>query len=89
MDSRQVEESSFQDIDNSPCYREHGLYVGVRSMRTRYNRRERSSGSMGVPVVSAGESEELLVAYIDTKRVEDVRKKLPAYKDRRPELYIV
>jgi predicted amidohydrolase len=44
---------------------------------------------MGVPVVSAGESEELLVAYIDTKRVEDVRKKLPAYKDRRPELYIV
>jgi predicted amidohydrolase len=44
---------------------------------------------MGVPVVSAGESEELLVAYIDTKRVEDVRKKLPAYKDRRPDLYTI
>jgi len=44
---------------------------------------------MGVPVATAGEVETLLCAYIDTDRVEAVRKKLPAYKDRRPELYTI
>lgn len=44
---------------------------------------------MGVPVSTAGEVETLLPAYIDLDRVEAVRKKLPAYKDRRPELYSI
>ena len=44
---------------------------------------------MGVPVVSGGEGEELLVAQIDMDRVKEVRAKLPAYKDRRPELYTI
>jgi predicted amidohydrolase len=44
---------------------------------------------MGVPIASGGESEELLVARIDLDRVETVRAKLPAYKDRRPELYTI
>lgn len=44
---------------------------------------------MGVPIASGGESEELLVARIDLDRVEAVRAKLPAYKDRRPELYTI
>lgn len=42
---------------------------------------------MGVPVACAGEREELLPCYIDLDRVSSVRKKLPSYKDRRPELY--
>lgn len=44
---------------------------------------------MGVPVATAGEVETLVCAYIDTDRIEAVRKKLPAYKDRRPELYTI
>ena len=44
---------------------------------------------MGVPVATAGEVETLLCAHIDLDRVESVRKKLPAYKDRRPELYTI
>ena len=44
---------------------------------------------MGVPVVSGGEGEELLVARIDMDRVKEVRDTLPAYKDRRPELYTI
>ena len=40
-------------------------------------------------IASGGESEELLVARIDLDRVEAVRAKLPAYKDRRPELYTI
>lgn len=44
---------------------------------------------MGVPVASAGEGETLLPVYIDLDRVEEVRAKLPAYKDRRPELYTI
>ena len=43
---------------------------------------------MGVVVASAGEVPALICAEIDTDRVEEVRKKLPAYKDRRPELYV-
>ena len=42
---------------------------------------------MGVPVATAGEEECLLCAHIDLERVERVSAKLPAYKDRRPELY--
>ena len=44
---------------------------------------------MGVPVATAGEVETLLCAHIDLDRVEEVRKKLPAYKDRRPALYTI
>ena len=44
---------------------------------------------MGVNIALAGETEQLLVAEIDTDRIEAVRKKLPAYKDRRPELYTI
>ncbi|MCD8077735.1 MAG: carbon-nitrogen hydrolase family protein [Lachnospiraceae bacterium] len=44
---------------------------------------------MGVPIASGGEGECFLVAYVDTDRVEKVRAKLPAYKDRRPELYTI
>lgn len=44
---------------------------------------------MGVVVASAGEVETLLFAEIDTERIVNVRKKLPAYKDRRPELYTI
>ena len=43
---------------------------------------------MGVPVASAGEEKQLIAAHISLDRVEAVRKKLPAYKDRRPELYV-
>lgn len=44
---------------------------------------------MGVPIASAGEGETLLVAHVDLDRVDEVRAKLPAYKDRRPELYTI
>ena len=44
---------------------------------------------MGVPVAAAGEVPALLCAHIDTARVEEVRKKLPAYKDRRSSLYTI
>ena len=43
---------------------------------------------MGVPIGSAGEEKDLIVAHISLDRVEAVRKKLPAYKDRRAELYV-
>ncbi|WMJ83801.1 carbon-nitrogen hydrolase family protein [Oscillospiraceae bacterium LTW-04] len=44
---------------------------------------------MGVPVACAGECVELLPCYIDLDRVKAIRKKLPAFKDRRPELYTI
>lgn len=44
---------------------------------------------MGVPVASAGEAETLMAVHIDLDRVDEVRAKLPAYKDRRPELYTI
>lgn len=44
---------------------------------------------MGVNIAMAGETEQLLAGVIDTDRVEAVRKKLPAYQDRRPELYTI
>lgn len=42
---------------------------------------------MGVPVATAGEVPTLICAKLDSERLEAVRKKLPAYKDRRPALY--
>lgn len=42
---------------------------------------------MGVAIASAGETEALIPVYIDTARIAEVRKKLPSYEDRRPELY--
>lgn len=44
---------------------------------------------MGVVAAGAGEVETLICAVIDTDRIKQVREKLPAYKDRRPELYTV
>ena len=44
---------------------------------------------MGVTIAAAGEEEGLMCAHIDLDRVERVRAKLPAYKDRRPELYTI
>ena len=44
---------------------------------------------MGVPAASAGEAEDLVPVYVDLDRVEAVRARLPAYKDRRPELYTI
>lgn len=44
---------------------------------------------MGVTLASAGEGEKLVPVYIDTERIASVRRKLPSYEDRRPELYSV
>lgn len=41
----------------------------------------------GEVVAEAGESEENLVAEIDLARIEEVRTKLPAFYDRRPNIY--
>lgn len=42
---------------------------------------------MGVLLGDAGEEETLLIRDISEERTENVRKKLPSVKDRRPELY--
>ena len=34
-----------------------------------------------------GEGEKVIPVFIDTDRIAEVRKKLPSYEDRRPELY--
>lgn len=44
---------------------------------------------MGVPIASGGEAEDLLMVHVDLDRLDEVRAKLPAYKDRRPELYTI
>ena len=44
---------------------------------------------MGVPISTAGEAEALLPVYIDSERIAAVRKKLPSYGNRRPEMYTV
>ena len=44
---------------------------------------------MGVPISTAGEVEALVPVYIDTERIAAVRKKLPSFEDRKPELYRV
>jgi predicted amidohydrolase len=42
---------------------------------------------MGVTLASGGEGEKVIPVYIDTDRIAQVRKKLPSFEDRRPELY--
>ena len=42
---------------------------------------------MGVTLASGGEGEKVIPVYIDTDRIAEVRKKLPSFEDRRPELY--
>ena len=42
---------------------------------------------MGVTLASGGEGEKVIPVYIDTARIAEVRKKLPSFEDRRPELY--
>ncbi len=42
---------------------------------------------MGVNIAAAGEREQLLFAEIDTDRVPEVRRKVPSYDQRRPDLY--
>lgn len=44
---------------------------------------------MGVAIASGGECPELIPCVVDLDRVKAVRKKLPAYKNRRPELYTI
>ncbi|MEM7344065.1 MAG: nitrilase-related carbon-nitrogen hydrolase, partial [Chloroflexota bacterium] len=41
----------------------------------------------GNAIVEAGEEEILVTATIDTDRVAEVRKKIPVFEDRRPDLY--
>ena len=42
---------------------------------------------MGVTLASGGEGEKVIPVFIDTDRIAEVRRKLPSYEDRRPELY--
>ena len=42
---------------------------------------------MGVTLAGGGEGEKVIPVFIDTDRIAEVRKKLPSYEDRRPELY--
>lgn len=42
---------------------------------------------MGVPIAGCGEGEQLVPVFIDTERIREVRRKLPSYEDRRPEMY--
>jgi len=42
---------------------------------------------MGVNIAAAGEREQLLFAEIDTDRIPEVRRKVPSYDQRRPDLY--
>lgn len=44
---------------------------------------------MGVSISCGNEREDLIPVYIDTERIAEVRKKLPSYKDRRPEMYAI
>lgn len=41
----------------------------------------------GQPVIEAGEGEMLVTCEIDLGRVDEVRRKMPIFEDRRPELY--
>ena len=43
---------------------------------------------MGVMLANAGEGERIIPVYIDTERIAEVRKKLPSFEDRRPEMYM-
>lgn len=42
---------------------------------------------MGVPFASGGETPQLIPCHVDTSRIYEVRKKLPCWENRRPELY--
>ena len=42
---------------------------------------------MGVTIASAGEGEELILACTDTDRVQEVRRKVASFDQRRPDLY--
>lgn len=44
---------------------------------------------MGIPVACAGEGECLIAATVDTDRIEEVRRKVPSFESRRPDLYTV
>lgn len=44
---------------------------------------------MGVSVGGGSEEEELIPVRIDTDRIKSVRKKLPSFKNRRPDVYLV
>lgn len=41
----------------------------------------------GRPIIEAGEEEMLLTCEVDLARVDEVRRKIPIFEDRRPELY--
>ncbi|MFW5487335.1 MAG: carbon-nitrogen hydrolase family protein [Desulfovibrio sp.] len=42
---------------------------------------------MGVVIASGGEVPQLIPCHLDTDRVQEVRKKMPSYLNRRPDLY--
>ena len=42
---------------------------------------------MGVTLASAGEGEQVFPVYIDTDRIRQVEQKMPAFRDRRSEMY--
>lgn len=42
---------------------------------------------MGVPVACGNEREDLIPVFVNTDRISEVRKKLPSFKDRRPDVY--
>ena len=42
---------------------------------------------MGVPLAEAGADETLLLVHTDTDRVQETRRRVPSYDQRRPELY--
>lgn len=44
---------------------------------------------MGVSISCGPENEALIPVYVDTDRIQEVRKKLPSFKDRRPEVYTI
>ncbi len=44
---------------------------------------------MGVSISCGNEREDLIPVFVDTDRISEVRKKLPSFKDRRPDVYRV
>lgn len=44
---------------------------------------------MGVAIASGGEVEKLIPVYVDTDRIKEVERKLPSFKDRKPDLYMI
>ena len=68
---------------------ENTVYMVGCDMPTESNRIGRSLvvDPMGVAIAMGSETEALIPCWIDLNRVEQVRKKLPSYLQRRPELY--